>query len=358
MTIEKIYNLSLILKDRFRAVERKEWQSFQYVMELFVQIGHLSDILLRQEHKLNNHSETENKKIIGDELGDIALNVISLCQELQIAIDFDQVVDKDNKSLDKNSVDLIKSLFVTAGKLVDSLSNQELVSKLSIELINQTYALANFFNIDMDLAFENLYHESLVFIARHSFPERVEDKSVRESNFSEEIIELKLDEQLKEYFLEELPSLELNENLQERPFLLVRPSALDKLDEIKKFLQEKGVKIHSEKTINNFENLARYLYPVNHHDSNSYMWFILTRAAFPETYNKAHIIFLDDSYKEKYDELYKIKTELKNMLGITRYKVNFEGKNIVTNLHHIHAADSFKLKKEFALIDLFLDKNG
>lgn len=353
MTIEKIYNLSLILKDRFRAVERKEWQSFQYVMELFVQIGHLSDILLRQEHKLNNHSESENKKVIGDELGDIVLNVISLCQEMKIVIDLDQIVDD---GLEKNSADLIKSLFVTAGKLVDSLPNQELVLRLSVELISQTYALANFYNIDMDLAFEDLYHESLVFIARHSFPERAKDKSVKESNFSEEIIDLELDEQLKEHFLEELPSLEINENLPERPFLLIRPSALDKLGEIKKFLQEKGIKIHSESTINNFENLARYLYPVNRYDSNSYMWFILTRAAFPETYNKAHIIFLDDSYKEKYDELYKIKTELKNMLGITRYRVNFEGKNTVTNLHHIHAADSFRLKKEFALIDLFLDK--
>lgn len=354
MTIEKISNLSSVLRKEFKKVERKEWNSFQYLTELFVQLGHLSDISLRQEYKLNNKNEEENKKIIGDEIGDVILNVISICESEKIALNLDDI--QDNLDLKPNETEsILGSLFSKAGQLAENLEkNSEKLKTLSIETINLCYELASFYGIDMDRAFEDLYHESLVFIAKNYLPER--KGSAREENFSEEIQEVTLDESLIEHFLEKPKQIEVDEAGFPLPFLLIRPSALSDLDKIRNFLFANDITVSSEAKINDFEELARNLYPVNPHDSNSYMWFILTRAVFPQEYNSGYVFFLDEKYLNDYQFIYELKTAIKNMIEMPRYKTFFQGQEIETNLHHIHAADSVNLNYECGLIKNFIEK--
>lgn len=236
-------------------------------------------------------------------------------------------------------------------QIIEEKSNPE-ITKIVTGIVQDSYQLADFYKIEMDSAFENLYHESLIFIMRHSLPERI--MVDLEEQYTEEQKYVELDSELVEFFIEKPKNIEVKDR-EPLPFLLVRPSAISRIEEIKQFLANKNIKVVVEGQINHFEELARRLYPVNPHDSNSYLWFILTRKEFPEKYDQGYVFFLDPSYIDSYEKVFETKLLLKQQLKNNRYLVEFEGQTRETDLHHIHSADSSNLKHESSLIRHYLE---
>ena len=79
--LDKHYEKALRLVKAFDSTKEKEWDSLIYLNELYVQLGHVYNVLYP-----NSNVTEENRKIdnLGDELSDVALQLINLASNLGI----------------------------------------------------------------------------------------------------------------------------------------------------------------------------------------------------------------------------------------------------------------------------------
>jgi len=171
----------------------------------------------------------------------------------------------------------------------------------------------------------------------------------------EEIIEVDLNH-LNVHDLLKKPEPLFLGNQDPKPFLLVRASAINELDSIRQFIVDAGLPIDSEFSVNKFEDLAKRIYGVSEYDQNSYLWLMLSRALFPENYDKAHVFYFNQEiFSEKsYGSLFELKIALRNFLGIQEYDAKLNGQTYRTSLHHIHVPDSVFLRSEFNTLQHYL----
>jgi len=81
--LNKYYDNSIELKEKFKVTEDKKWSSITVLAELNVQLGHLSYLL--SDNK--NYGELERKiDNYADELSDVILQIIALCSKQKINI--------------------------------------------------------------------------------------------------------------------------------------------------------------------------------------------------------------------------------------------------------------------------------
>lgn len=70
--IQKNYNKAITLKEKFKKIENKEWDSLTVLLELIVQTGHCINVL-KPDEAINEKDRHINN--LGDELSDILLQL-------------------------------------------------------------------------------------------------------------------------------------------------------------------------------------------------------------------------------------------------------------------------------------------
>lgn len=79
--LNNYYEKALSLSNNFKLTREKEWDSLIILNELAIQIGHIYNIIYKNEIVNEAGREFNN---LGDELSDILLQLIALSNELQI----------------------------------------------------------------------------------------------------------------------------------------------------------------------------------------------------------------------------------------------------------------------------------
>lgn len=166
------YNKAIELKNKFKSIEDKEWNSITVLVELNVQIGHVFNVL--------NHNEYVDEKgrtwitNMGDELSDIILQLSYLNHLENNTISLDNYQNYNYKDLDGISIlfgQLSEALLEKYGyrftKSRNSFNNidefiNDRITKLLLICFN--YAQTN--NIDLNKEFNIMYEDASKFIEK------------------------------------------------------------------------------------------------------------------------------------------------------------------------------------------------
>lgn len=170
--IPRIEAQSRQIRSLFRSIERIEWSTFDYAMELCVQLGHFADILLRQHCKLNAYSQAQNNKILADELCDILLNLFSILDAQGISI---------SNTLPKASIAvpcthqqrslLYTELFTTCASILRAtVQGEPSFSHVSLfhKALQICEVFAKSFSLDIEAAFSVMHQECIAYVTKHS----------------------------------------------------------------------------------------------------------------------------------------------------------------------------------------------
>jgi DNA repair photolyase len=171
--INDLIELSLKIKSIFKSIEKQPWTKKEFSKELLVQLGHLTDILLKQTHKYNNLSLSENKIKIGDEISDVLLNTISILEEGGNLRSF--LGDKDQKTI--NSLILEKHKNLDLESCYNLLTNTcfNIFSKVNLEKNNSIFQdlleclslcilLSYYTQSDIEKSYLEMYQDSRKFV--------------------------------------------------------------------------------------------------------------------------------------------------------------------------------------------------
>lgn len=367
--LKEIFNQSLFVKEKFKKIETKEWSTKEFGTELMVQVGHLSDILLRQGFKHNPYNIDENNKHLGDEMSDILLNTFSiidttgigfepLMKNIQKEIGLDTPVESfDWKQVGEFGIEqsqnessekpIDQSLFEKIVKYSSEMFFQtrneknvlENILNTATRLTINTLALGKYMELDLPGYFEKMTAESETFVNQKCL------KNSKSYPYKIDPINIEIEESALP-FLEKPPTVSLP-NVEPLPFLLLRSSGLSWTDFTRDEIQKDGFSIDHEREITDFELLARHLYPALADKEETYLWFLISRKAFPENFNIGHAFVLLAKDAERYAEIDSLKRRIRASIGPLPFRVQYRGKNILTDLHHIHAPDLKDYKNEY-----------
>lgn len=188
--IDVIWERAQYTRNLFRSVERIQWGAEQYALELMVQVGHLSDLVLRQEHKLNKRTEEENADALADEISDVILNIFSIADEFSLSL---PNLLRDEMGLKRTEI--VNSALLVEGKQIESeeqighamleLSKQsallasmvtevvedkvkkEELKKVLLDAFNAAMAVLDFYKVNLHKAFDKMILESEVFVDKN-----------------------------------------------------------------------------------------------------------------------------------------------------------------------------------------------
>jgi len=367
--LKEIFNQSLFVKEKFKKIETKEWSTKEFGTELMVQVGHLSDILLRQGFKHNPYNIDENNKHLGDEMSDILLNTFSiidttgigfepLMKNIQKEIGLDTPVESfDWKQVGEFGIEqsqnessekpIDQSLFEKIVKYSSEMFFQtrneknvlENILNTATRLTINTLALGKYMELDLPGYFEKMTAESETFVNQKYL------KNSKSYPYKIDPINIEIEESALP-FLEKPPTVSLP-NVEPLPFLLLRSSGLSWTDFTRDEIQKDGFSIDHEREITDFELLARHLYPALADKEETYLWFLISRKAFPENFNIGHAFVLLAKDAERYADIDSLKRRIRASIGPLPFRVQYRGKNILTDLHHIHAPDLKDYKNEY-----------
>ncbi|MCA9387382.1 hypothetical protein KC669_05105 [Candidatus Dojkabacteria bacterium] len=139
------------------------------------------------------------------------------------------------------------------------------------------------------------------------------------------------------------------------PYILVRATAFQWIDQIRSELTRLDIEVSEEIKIPQFETFLRHLYPVNPSNENSYLWLHLSRTFLgKELANLGYVFILDKSHLNNYNEISDAKRKIRSYLGITPFRLFYQNRVIDTDLHHIHAPDEGNIEYEYSLLKSYL----
>lgn len=366
--IEDIYKKGLEIKEEFQKIETGPWGPKEFGTELVVQTGHLADMILRQSVKYNSYSIEENNKHLGDEISDILLNTFSiidtcglsdadLIEKTQKIISHENYTESWEKTGDLGRVTFQKDPNVSSTSLFENIVsevnqmffltrdqelNKEEILNVAAKITLNSLSLASYMELDLWDYFNRMTLESKIFIEQ-------KNKKINES-YPYKVPRTKIViEESALPLLERPPQIELP-NLRTHPFLLLRASGLPYIDEVRDKIKNGGFKIDHERKTDSFELLARYLYPADPKVEESYLWFLLSRKVFPENYNSGYAFVLPPEAMTRYGEIDSLKRKIRADIGPTPFEIQYRGKKIFADLHHIHAPDEKDCRKEFQFL--------
>jgi hypothetical protein len=367
--LKEIFNQTIFVKEKFKKIETKEWSIKEFGTELMVQAGHLSDILLRQGFKYNSYSIDENNKHLGDEMSDVLLNTFSIIDTASIgseslikniqnkigsnvlveSLDWQQIgefgIEQSRQESPEKPIDqsLFEKIIKHSSEMFFLTRNKEFVLEdilnTATELTINTFALGKYMELNLPNYFEKMIAESEIFV-NQKYLKNSESYPYKVAPINMVIEESALP------FLEKPPAIELP-NVEPLPFLLLRSSGLSWTEFTREKIRQEGFIIDHERKITDFELLARHLYPAFADKEETYLWFLISRKAFPENYNIGYAFILSAKDAERYAEIDSLKRRIRASIGPIPFRVQYRGKNILTDLHHIHAPDIKDYKNEF-----------
>lgn len=183
MSVESTWQKTQQIRELFRPIEKNRWGLKEYSVELLVQIGHLGDILLRQEYKMNNMTDEENQRRIGDEIADVILNTFSIAKEYGLEITslisggnrdnlWEEVIENSLLIYPNpvDSIELFSDLSVRGAHLLQNIVNSSNLESLIIDLsiiTNISARLAGIYGVDIDTVFSIIQEESELYVNKH-----------------------------------------------------------------------------------------------------------------------------------------------------------------------------------------------
>ncbi|KKQ30762.1 MAG: hypothetical protein US46_C0007G0030, partial [Candidatus Shapirobacteria bacterium GW2011_GWF2_37_20] len=332
--VKEIFNQTLFVKEKFKKIETKEWSTKEFGTELMVQTGHLSDILLRQGFKHNPYNIDENNKHLGDEMSDILLNTFSIIDTTGISpesltrsiqneissgtlvesLDWKQVgdfgIEQSRQESPEKPIDqsLFEKIIKHSSEMFFLTRNEELVLEdilnTATKLTINTFALGKYMELNLPGYFDKMTVESEAFVDQKYL------KNIESYPYKVAPINLVIEESALP-FLEKPPAIKLP-NVEPLPFLLLRSSGLSWADFTREKIQEGGFSIDHEREVTDFEVLARHLYPAFADKEETYLWFLISRKAFPENYNIGHAFVLSEKDAERYAEIDSLKRKIRS----------------------------------------------
>lgn len=168
------YEKAITLKNKFRMIEIKDWDSLTVVSELTVQIGHIFNVFIKDSEVAENNRSFNN---LGDELSDVLLQLTYL-----IYLEECHINKKDIEAFSEFDYSNIVSLPILLGQLHEALLekyeyrfdkpregfknlNDFIKDRiLRIYLIVFNFAINN--NIDLNNEFEKMNQDASNFIMR------------------------------------------------------------------------------------------------------------------------------------------------------------------------------------------------
>lgn len=367
--LKELFGKTIYIKEEFKKVETGEWTPKEFGAELIVQSGHLADIVLRQSVKFNAYNIDENNKHLGDEMSDILLNTFSiittsglssedLMSNIEETMDLGKEMKIENwEQIGKFGVELCLEnhgdkhpelrLFENIVKdSTDMFSltrnvtpNSEDILKTAARLTLNTFALGYFMELDLPSYFNKMIEESKVFVDNKS------KKIIESYQYKTGRIKLLIEESALP-FVEKPKAIELS-NEKPLPFILLRSSGFPWKNEIREKIINEGFSIDHEREINEFELLARHIYPAYRDKEETYLWFLLSRKVYPDSYNKGYAFVLSKKEAQRYEDIDALKRRIRASIGPIPYDITYRGKKILTDLHHVHAPDEQDYKKEY-----------
>jgi hypothetical protein len=337
------------IKEEFKKIEAQEWTAKEFGTELVVQVGHLADIMLRQSAKYNNYTIDENNKHLGDELSDVLLNTFSVVETSGLSskdlinnIQEKTIMAGPQPQLFEEVVRGAYEMFsLTRGEELDKGKILDVASSLTVNSL----ALGSYMELDLPRYFGKMIEESKIFIDQKA------QKIIDSYPYKIPRIKLLIEESALP-FAEKPKSIEL---LKEKPlpFLLLRSSAFPWVKEIRNRIIDEGFTVDHERETDEFELLARHLYPASKDKEETYLWFLISRKAFPESYNKGYAFVLSSEDIARYSDIDSLKRRIRVSIGPTPFEIQYRGKKILTDLHHIHAPDEKDCQIEYPLLVAF-----
>lgn len=189
MSIENTWQKALQIKESFRPIEQKKWEAREYAVELMVQIGHLGDILLRQDYKMNLNTNETNTKIIGDEIVDVILNTFSIADEQKLPLPnklstldegdtlWTSIIEHSREIYPDpiNPITLYSELSTKGASILQNIIKNVQNERLTEDLVATTKLsarLADIYGVDIDDTFTIMQNESKLFIKRHTIADK------------------------------------------------------------------------------------------------------------------------------------------------------------------------------------------
>ena len=172
------YQNALKLVSDFDITKENDWNTKDYLNELYVQLGHVYNVLF-SDHNVNE----ENRKIdnLGDELSDVLLQLINLARILNINM-------YDIKNLDSYNYDEVSGLSILLGQVTEAImemnqcrfkkdrsgfnSSYEFVKDRLLKMFMITYNIAEKYNLDMIKEFSDMLVDANNFLDKFRKGER------------------------------------------------------------------------------------------------------------------------------------------------------------------------------------------
>ncbi|MBW3011744.1 radical SAM protein, partial [Candidatus Woesearchaeota archaeon] len=140
-----------------------------------------------------------------------------------------------------------------------------------------------------------------------------------------------------------------------RPFVLIKPSGLSLEQKIKKFLDEKHVRVSAEHDIDDYEAFSISLYrfaPISQASiPGNYLWLANDSRKY---FNRAKCIVLDPATIDV-ERIREFKKELRRNVGeIKFYRVHYNGMSDTCFSSFVHMPEKHELSKEYYVLEKFL----
>lgn len=163
---------AISLKEKFKILEKNDWNSLTVLLELNVQIGHLVNVV---NDDIEIHEDGREIDNIGDEISDVLLQ-LSYLSHIE-KINFDNIEEYNDYHYDK-----IEGLSILSGQLTEILmekyeyrfdkprvgfkTNDEFIKDRIIKMIIISLNIGNKYNLDMIKEFNDMCENALGFLSK------------------------------------------------------------------------------------------------------------------------------------------------------------------------------------------------
>lgn len=170
--LNSYYKIALKLVSDFDITKNKKWDSKDYLNELYVQLGHVYNVLLSDKNVNEKQRKIDN---LGDELSDVLLQIINLARTLNIDM-------YEIKSLEGYSYNNINGISILLGQLTEAVmeinecrfkkdrsgfdSSYDFVKDRLFKLFIITYNISYKYNLNMNEEFGKMVKDANGFLKR------------------------------------------------------------------------------------------------------------------------------------------------------------------------------------------------
>jgi MoaA/NifB/PqqE/SkfB family radical SAM enzyme len=166
------------------------------------------------------------------------------------------------------------------------------------------------------------------------------------------VIDNVTDEEVSDFLqtYEEIQQVELDGN---RPFVIIKPQGMEHREHILRYLEEQGLVVREERTIEDWRELSLFLY-YRHSGEKDVKFRIAKNKAHTllDPGNSALCLVLEEGIPEA--KLHRIRTQVRNWYGESLRYFEYDGERAMIRSNCIHVLDYSDMDAEKKVVDYFL----